>query len=177
MARGPRLGRALGPDRPDAVDLAPLPLRVDPVGRRRGGLVVGEAVDADDDLVAAVDGPLDPVRRFLDLALLEASLDRRERAAHRLDLVEVGPGCRLELVREALDVVGAGQRVGGLGHARLVRQDLLRPQGQSGGLLGRQGEGLVAGVRVQALGAAEHRRQGLDRRAHDVVVDRLGGER
>ena len=61
--------------------------------------------------------------------------------------------------------------------AALVGEDLLRPQGEPGGLLGRQGEGLVTGVRVQALGAAEHRRQRLDRRPDDVVVDRLGGQR
>ena len=139
-------------------------------------LVVAEPVDPDDDLVARLDRPLDAVGRLLDLALLEAALDRRERAAHRLDLVEVRPGGGLELVGQALDVVGARQRVGRLGHAGLVGEDLLGPQRQPGGLLGRQGEGLVARVRVQALGAAEDRRERLDRRPDDVVVDRLGGQ-
>ena len=131
----------------------------------------------DDDLVAGVDRPLDAVGGLLDLALLEAALDGGQRAAEGLDLVEIGPGGRLELVRQALDVVGAGQRVGRLGHAGLVGQDLLGPQGQPGGLLGRQGERLVAGVRVQALGPAEDGGEGLDRGPDDVVVDRLGGQR
>ena len=139
-------------------------------------LVVAEAVDADDDLLARLDRPLDAVGRLLDLALLEAAVDGGERAAHRVDLVEVGPGRRLELVGQALDVVRAGERIGRLGHAGLVGQDLLGPQGQPGGLLGRQGERLVARVGVQALGAAEDRREGLDRRPDDVVVDRLGGQ-
>ena len=46
-------------------------------------LVVAEPVDADDDLVARLDRPLDAVGRLLDLALLEAALDRGERPAHR----------------------------------------------------------------------------------------------
>src|SRR4029453_61349 len=44
-------------------------------GRWRGDLVVGEPVHPDDNLLARVDGALDPVRRLLDLALLEALLD------------------------------------------------------------------------------------------------------
>src|SRR5947208_1555975 len=40
-----------------------------------------------------------------------------------------------------------------------------------------QGERLIAGVRMQALSAAEDRGQRLDRRPHDVVVDRPGGKR
>ena len=40
-----------------------------------------------------------------------------------------------------------------------------------------QGERLVPGVRVQALGPAEHGREGLERGPDDVVVDRLGRQR
>ena len=66
-------------------------------------LLVAEGVDADDDLVAGLDRPLDPVGRLLDLALLEAALDRGERAAQRVDLVEEATGARLQLVRQGLD--------------------------------------------------------------------------
>ena len=152
--------------------------RVDPLqgGLRGRAVLVHEPVDSHDDLVATLDGLLDPVRRLLDLALLEAALERRQRAAERLDLVEVGPRGALDLVGQALDEVRAGERVGRLGDPALVGQDLLGAQGQPGGLGGRQGEGLVARVRVQALGAAEHGRQGLDRGPDHVVVDRLGGQ-
>jgi hypothetical protein len=75
-----------------------------------------------------LDGPLDLVRGFLDLALLVAGLDGRERAAQGLDLLEVVVRGRLEAVRERLDVVAAGQRIRRLGHARLVGEDLLGPR-------------------------------------------------
>ena len=68
-------------------------------------VVVAEAVDADDDPLAGLDLALDPVRGLLDLALLVAGLDRRERAAHRVDLVEVLVRGRLELVGQRLDEV------------------------------------------------------------------------
>jgi hypothetical protein len=59
----------------------------------------------------------------------------------------------------------------------LLGDDLLRAQRDAHGVLGRQRERLVVGVRVQRLGAAEHAGQRLDRRAHDVVERLLGGQR
>ena len=44
-------------------------------------------------------------------------------------------------------------------------------------VLGRQGERLVEGVRVQRLGAAEHRGERLERRADDVDLGLLRGQR
>src|SRR4029079_7467062 len=81
----PGRGVALGADAPDALDLAPLPFRVDLLDRRRRGPggIVAVLVDADDDEVAPFDRRLDAIRRLLDLALLEPGLDRGERAAHR----------------------------------------------------------------------------------------------
>ena len=61
---------------------------------------------------------------------------------------------RLDLVGERLDEVGAGQRVDGVGHAGLVADHLLGPQRDLGRLGGRQAEGLVEAVGVQALGPA-----------------------
>ena len=58
----------------------------------------------------------------------------------------------------------------------LVGDDLLGPQRQARRLLRRQRQGLVAGVRVEALGTAQDRRQRLERGPHDVVVHRLGGQ-
>ena len=104
------------------------------------------------------------------------AVDGLERAAHRVDLLEIVVRGILELVGQPLDEVAAGERVRRGGHAALVGDDLLRAQRQARGRLRRQRQRLVARVRVQALGAAEHRGQCLDRRAHHVVVDRLRGQ-
>ena len=58
-----------------------------------------------------------------------------------------------------------------------MRDDLLRAQRQRRRLRGRQRQRLVERVGVQRLRAAEHRRQRLQRRAHDVVVRLLRGQR
>ena len=84
---------------------------------------------------------------------------------------------RFDLVGERLDEVGAGERVDGVGGAGLVREDLLRAQGDLGGALGRQRERLVEAVGVQRLGAAADRGEALQRDAHDVVLRLLGGQR
>src|SRR3712207_7724177 len=49
----------------------------------------------------------------------------------------------LDLVGERLDEVRAGERVDRVGHAGLVREDLLGAQGDPRGVLGRQRERLV----------------------------------
>ncbi len=77
-------------DPPDALDLAPLALRVDPLERRRRPPSSRKRFTPTTTWSPALDRPLDPVGRLLDLALLEAGLDGRERAAHRVDLGQVG---------------------------------------------------------------------------------------
>jgi hypothetical protein len=52
------------------------------------------------------------------------------------------------------DGVGAGERVDRVGHARLVRDDLLRAQRDARRALGRQRQRLVHRVGVEALRAA-----------------------
>src|SRR5437764_1077367 len=84
------------------------------------------------------------------------------RAAHAVDLLDVAPGRGLDLVGEALDEVRPRKRVDGVGCAGLVGQDLLGAEGELGRLLGGQAEGLVEGVGVKALGAAEDGGEGLD---------------
>ena len=76
--------------------------------------------------------------------LLVAALDGRDRPAEGVDLVELRPGRPLQLVRQRLDEVRAGQRVGRLGDPGLVGEDLLGPQRETGRLGRRQGERLVA---------------------------------
>ncbi len=97
--------------------------------------------------------------------------------AHREDARELGLGELLHPVGERLEEVRATQGVDHVGDARLVRDDLLGPERELGGLLGRQRQDLVERVRVQRLGAAQDGGQRLDRRPHDVVHRLLRGER
>ncbi len=83
----------------------------------------------------------------------------------------------LELVRQRLDEVGASERIGRVGGAALVREHLLRAEGDPGRMLRRERERLVEAVRVQALGAAAGRRERLDRDPDDVVLRLLRGQR
>ena len=134
-------------------------------------------VDAHHDAPAGVDVALVAVGALLDLALDEAGLDGRQHPAQLVDLVDVVLGLALDLVGEVLDVVAAGQRVDGVGDAGLVGDDLLGAQGDADRCLGGQRQRLVAGIGVQRLGAAQHRRQGLQRDADDVVVGLLRRQR
>src|SRR6266542_5722192 len=166
----------------DRGHLTRLRLRIDPLQSRRDGrrgrlpCIIHEPVDADHDLIATLDGLLRPVGGFLDLPLLEAVLDRGQRAAEALDLVEVAPRGGLQLIRQRLDVVRPRQRIRRLRDPALVGKDLLGAEGEPGRLGGRQRERLVARVGVEALGPAKHRGQGLDGGPDDVVVDGLGGQ-
>ncbi len=98
------------------------------------------------------------------------------RLSHRLDGGEDGLRLGLHPVGQRLDVPGAAQRVGDVGHAGLLRQHLLGPQRDLAGLLAGQGERLVEGVGVQAVGPAEDGGERLDRGPDDVVVGLLRGE-
>ncbi len=83
----------------------------------------------------------------------------------------------LHPVGHLLDEPRPAQRIDRVGDAGLFGNDLLGPQGDLRRLLGGECVDLVERVRVQALRAAQHRRQRLDRRAHDVVLRLLGGQR
>src|SRR5205823_1157455 len=103
--------------------------------------------------------------------------DRLHRAPELLDLVDQLLCALLDLVGERLDHVRAGERVDCVGRARLVGQDLLGAKSDPGGALRGQRERLVEAVRVERLGTAAHRREALQRHAHDVVLGLLGRER
>ena len=74
-------------------------------------------------------------------------------------------------------MVRAAERVDRVHGARLVRDHLLRAQRDAHGVLGRERERLVEGVRVEALRAAEHGGQRLERGADDVYLRLLRRER
>jgi hypothetical protein len=63
-----------------------------------------------------------------DLALRIALLDGAHDAAHRVDLVDVGPGRGLDLIGQRLDEVAAAQRIGDCGDAALLEDHLLGAQ-------------------------------------------------
>ena len=58
-----------------------------------------------------------------------------------------------------------------------MRDDLLRAQRNRRRKLGRQGPSFIQRIRVQRLRAAEHCRERLQRRAHNVVIRLLRRER
>ena len=74
------------------------------------------------------------------------------------------------------DVEAASEWIDRARDPAFMGDDLLGAQGQPDRFFGRQGEGLVLAVGVQALRAAEHGGQGLERDANDVVIGLLGGE-
>ena len=73
-------------------------------------------------------------------------------------------------------VVRSGQRVHGLRHPALIRDNLLRPQRERRRVGGGQRQRLVIAIRMQGLRASKRRRQRLHGHAHDVVEWLLGGE-
>ncbi len=90
--------------------------------------------------------------------------------------MKVGVGLLLGLLGEGLGEEAPAQGIDCVGDAGLVGDDLLGAQGQAGGLLAGQGQRLVHGVGVEGLGAAHHRRQGLDGGADQVRLRLLGYE-
>ena len=115
--------------RSEARNLALFELRVDCLQVRLGVPGRGELVDTDDDPLVVVDRLGVLVGRRLDLILLVAGLDGSNRPAHLVDLVDVLPGEALDLVGERLHEVRAGERIGRVGDAALVADDLLGAQG------------------------------------------------
>jgi len=98
-------------------------------------------------------------------------------ATHRVDALDVLPRQALDLVGQRLHVVRTSERVGSIGDAAFVADDLLRAQRDARGLLRRQAERLVETVGVQALRAAHDCGHALHRDTHHVVERLLRGER
>ena len=90
----------------------------------RGGLV---AVHAHHDALLGFHFLLVRVGALADRLHLVSLLQCNSGPAHPVDFVYVLGGGLFQPVRQALDVVGAAQRIGGLRHAALVGKDLLSP--------------------------------------------------
>ena len=162
-------------ERLQPLELLALGLGVDAQDLLDLGVLLLVLVDADDDVLLRAVALVVAEGGLLDLALDER--DRLDRAAHLVDLLDQPARAVLDLLGQRLDVVGAGERVDGVGGARLVGDDLLRAQRDLGGALARQRQRLVVAVGVQRLRAAADRREALQRDAHDVVGRLLRGQR
>ena len=127
-------------------------------------------VDADNHRLAPVHHGLAPRRGFFDQALGQSGGDGFGHAAERLHLLDQRPGLVGQILRQALDIEGAGQRVHDIGDAGLVLQYQLRVAGDAGGEFGGKGDGFVEGIGVQRLRAAQHGGHGFESGAHDVVI-------
>src|SRR5690606_11221376 len=165
---------------------------------------VGVGVDADDDAVAGLALLGEAVGGLGDLAAEVALVDAVDDAAgvggaggvhaggvagrglrvagwrggvaHRVDFGDVFEGGLLHGVGEVLDEPGAAEGIGDAGDAGFVGEDLLGAEGDGDGLLGGEAEGLVHGVGVEGLAAAEDGGHGLVGDADDVVQGLLLGE-
>src|SRR3989339_809462 len=160
-----------------ALELFLFHLFVDLEGRDRLFLLCYVLVDADHDLFAMVYLLLETISGIGDLELRVPLFNRRDHAAHVVDLGDVLPRLFLHLVGQGLNEVGAGERVDRVGDACFLGENLLGAQRDLDGVLGGEGQHLVEGIGMQRLRAAQHPGQRLDRRTDDIVVRLLGGKR
>ena len=134
-------------------------------------------VDADHDLVPAVVQELVAVGGVRDLLLRIAPVDGAHHAAELVDRPDIRHRLRFHLVGERLEEVRAAERIDGEGCSRLLRDDLLRAEGDGDRLLGGQRQDLVVGIGVQGLRPAEHGGERLHRDSRHVVEGLLRGGR
>ena len=139
-------------------------------------LVDRELVHADDRTDPAVDLLGDLVGRSFDLGLLEALLDRSNRAAHLGDARDERECLSLDLVGHRLDDIRTGEGIDGGADIGLVGQHLLGAERKASGLLRWQRYRLIEGIRVEGLRSAKHCREALHRNAHKIDLRLLGGE-
>ena len=134
-------------------------------------------VHPDDHIVAAVDARLSRGGGGFDHRLGPAGRHGLCHAAFIFDAFDDLPCLVDQFLRQRLDIIGTAERVDDLGHPGLFLDDDLGVARDAGGEVGRQRDRFIERVGMQRLGAAEHRRHRLDRRAHDIVVRVLLGER
>src|SRR3984885_1707787 len=103
-------------ERLEPLDLLALGLRIDAEDVRHLGLaLVDELVDADDDVLTGAVALVVAERGLLDLVLDE--VDRADRAAEAVDLLDQLVRADLDLVGQRLDEVRAGERIDRVGGA------------------------------------------------------------
>ena len=126
-------------------------------------------VSSDYGLCAAVDAGLSARGGFLNTHLRHTGFDGFRHTAELLNLLDVLPSLVRKLVGEALNIVRTGPRVNMFAYLCLVLDVNLRVAGDARREVGRQGDGLVERVGVQALGVAEGGCHSLNAGTADVV--------
>ena len=146
---------------------------------QRGRLGIHEGVDADDDLLAALDR-LEPAGvRFDQASLEDAGFDRADRAAHRVDRRDLGQRLGLERLDQGRDFLAAVEQVAEFQKIGLIGHDLLQPERPLLVERPRQAERLVPGGqlhRARPRAARKHDRQHFDQDAVGVVFRLLLGQ-
>ena len=132
------------------------------------------AVDPHHRLAPGIDARLGAGAGLFDAALGQAVFDGLGHAAQGLDLGDVRPGAGGEVGGEPLDIIGPTPGIDHPGLAAFQLQEQLGVARDAGGEIRRQGQRLVQGIGVQALGLAASGCHGLDAGPGDVVVDILG---
>ncbi len=146
--------------------------RLDAAGERRG-LALEILVDADHDLLAALDRFQPRGVGFDQLLLHVAALDRLDRAAHLLDALELVFGLALERFDLLGHHLGAVENIAVVEQVRFVSEDLLHAQRPLLVPRPRQAERLVPRRQLHGAGARvlrQRHRQHFEQDARDVVL-------
>ena len=154
-----------------------VPLRIHLQQRHPQRFVRHKFIRPYDDAPSLVNLALVTIGSVGDLLLKEACLDSRNDTAQRLNPLEVIVRLPLQPVGERLNGIGTAQRIYSVSDARFVGDNLLGAQCDGDGVFAGERQRLIHAVGVQGLGAAENRRQRLNRHPHDVDLRLLRGER
>ncbi len=114
-----------------------------------------EQVHTDDAVRSAVDARLLAGGRLLDSELGQSGFDGPGHPPQRLHLVDERLRFLGDLACQMLHPMGTGPRIHGMGHPGLLLEEQLGIPRNAGRSVGRQGDGLIQGVRVQGLGPPE----------------------
>ena len=101
-----------------------------------------------------------------DVTLKPPFFDPPNGATALLDLIQDPKDAAFILAGQVFDIVGPAQRIDHCSDVSLFSDDLLSAQGQFHGFLGRNREGLIHAIGVQALGPAQNSGQCLQAGAH-----------
>ena len=94
-------------------------------------------IEADQYPIIRFDLALIPIGCFGEFAIVETFLDATYCSSQCLDFVEIIEDIRFNRLGKSFDGVGTTEGIDGPAHSRLVRDDLLRAQGNCGRFFGR----------------------------------------
>src|SRR5438445_13861239 len=131
--------------------------------------------DTDNNPLLTLYFTLISLRGVEEFPLWKAALDRVHHPAHLIQPTEVVPRSLFKPVRERLDMIRPSKRIDGVRDFGLVSDNLLSAKLELDRLFFGKGERFVHRVGMERLRASQHRRQSLQRGAHDVVHGLLRG--